>query len=338
MELNDTYQKALDGTLRSVARGDEGTLVITNDTPVRLDIFWIDDLGDHAGYNARTKLWEAGYPGTGLDPGGGQMMVTTWPGQYWLARVSLSGAFVAVVEMTDRARQLTTLSGAHLLDPNDIGDVPMPGGAVVIPPDGPRVLVGAGRLPNLNTVTREQFWQRQPESYSLAPGQTKTVNYTASSGMQDSSSTSDTVAKSVGASLSAGWGPVSASVSASLSTTSTTSQQVTTTTQTTSFVSNEYKNLTDDPEMMLFWQLVDVVTVFDPKGTSLSSIVSGTQPVVVSGPWNIDDFLSTPKRPKERKAPKGAAGGETWPRPTLESIEPAPDDTSAEPAPGDSSA
>lgn len=336
MELNETYQKALNGTLRSVARGDEGTLVITNDTPVHLDLFWIDDLGDHAGYNERTKQWEGGYPGTRLDPGGGQMMVTTWPGQYWLARGSLSGAFVAVIEMTDRARQLATLSGAHLLNPNDIGDVPMPSGAMVIPPDGPRILVGAGKLPNLNTVTREQFWQRQPESYSLAPGQTKTVNYTASSGMQDSSSTSDTVAKSVGASLSAGWGPVSASVSASLSSSSTTSQQVTTTTQTTSFVSNEYKNLTDAPEMMLLWQLVDVVTVFDPKGTPLSSIVSGTQPVVISGPWNIDDYAKTPKKPK---GPKESAGtSETWLRPTLASIEPAPDEVPVGPAPDDASA
>lgn len=243
-------------------------------------------------------------------------MVSTYAGHVWLARVSASGAFAAVFEMGDRRRQLTTLSGADLLDPNDIGEVPVPSRTKVIPPDGPRILVGTGKLPVGNTVSREQFWQRQPESYSIAPGQTKTVTYTATSGTQDSSSNEETVNKSVSASASAGWGPISASVSAALSTSSTTSQQVTVTTQTTSFVANEYENKNDYPEMLLFWQLVDVVTVFDPDGNPLSSIVSGTQPVVISGPWNVDEIKKPPVEP--------AAVHTVGTRPTLASLEPAP--------------
>lgn len=147
-------------------------------------------------------------------------------------------------------------------------------------------------------------------------GQTKTVTYTATSGTQDSSSNEETVNKSVSASASAGWGPISASVSAALSTSSTTSQQVTVTTQTTSFVANEYENKNDYPEMLLFWQLVDVVTVFDPDGNPLSSIVSGTQPVVISGPWNVDEIKKPPVEP--------AAVHTVGTRPTLASLEPAP--------------
>ncbi|MFA7763097.1 hypothetical protein [Streptomyces sp. NRRL S-448] len=335
MQLNCTYRQALDGSLRSTSRGDEGILVIANDTSVHLDIFWVDEEGDHSGFNKRTKFWEAGYPGTRLDPNGGQLVVSSWPGNYWLARVSSSGAFAAVIEMADRTRQLSTISGGDLLDPNDIGGVPMPSPSIVIPPDGPRVLVGTGTLPSGNTVTREQFWQRRPESYSIAPGQKKTVSYTATSGMQESSSDEDTVTKSVSASASAGWGPISASVSAALSASSTTSQQVTVSTQTTSFVSNEYDNEGNEyPQMVLVWQLVDVVTFFSPKGVVLSSIVSGTQPTVVSGPFNVDDIPDpvqaecggadpTAEAAAAREEARNRAGRN---RPTLSSIEPAPAD------------
>lgn len=88
------------------------------------------------------------------------------------------------------------------------------------------------------------------------------------------------------------------------------------TTQTTSFVANEYENKNDYPEMLLFWQLVDVVTVFDPDGNPLSSIVSGTQPVVISGPWNVDEIKKPPVEP--------AAVHTVGTRPTLASLEPAP--------------
>ncbi|WP_158754887.1 hypothetical protein [Streptomyces sp. NRRL F-2580] len=334
MQLNETYRKALAGTLRSTSRGNEGILVITNDTSVHLDVFWVDEQGDHSGFNKRTKFWEAGYPGTRLAPGGGQLVVSSWPGNYWLARVSSSGAFAAVIEMADRNRQLSTISGGDLLDPNDIGGIPMPNPSIVVPPDGPRVLVGTGMLPIGNTVTREQFWQRQPESYSIAPGQKKTVSYTVISGMQDSSSDESSVTKSVSASASAGWGPISASVSAALSSSSTTTQQLTVSTQTTSFVSNEYDNEGNDhPEMVLVWQLVDVVTIFTPKGAVLSSIVSGTQPALVSGPFNVDD-LPEPEPDQSVRAdpaeddPAGeqVRGGGGRKRPTLSSIEPAPAD------------
>lgn len=128
------------------------------------------------------------------------------------------------------------------------------------------------------------YWKRLPESYSLAGGETRTVSYTISSGIEESSTDTATTNISVGADVSAGWGPFSASVSAALSRSSTTTQQVTTSTQTTSVVTNEYTNPQGaSPLMVIFWQLTDVITVFGSAGRPKSSVISGKQPPVVWG-------------------------------------------------------
>ncbi len=56
------------------------------------------------------------------------------------------------------------------------------------------------------TVTREQFWHCTGESCSLAPGETRTVNYGVTLGTQESSSESETTNASVGVSASAAFG------------------------------------------------------------------------------------------------------------------------------------
>jgi hypothetical protein len=150
-------------------------------------------------------------------------------------------------------------------------------------------------------VTREQFWHCTGESYSLAPGESRTVSYTATHGMQESSSDSETTNASVGVSASAGWGPFSASVSASLSESSTTSQQLTVSTQTTSFVSSSYVNLGEHSELNLFWQLTDIATVYDSTGLPLSSVVSGEAPTLVSGPWEIKELGERKGKEVKRK-------------------------------------
>ncbi|WP_328326124.1 MULTISPECIES: hypothetical protein [unclassified Streptomyces] len=102
-------------------------------------------------------------------------------------------------------------------------------------------------------------------------------------------------------SASAGWGPFSASVSASLSESSTTSQQLTVSTQTTSYVSTTFHNLGANPEMNFFWQLTDVATVYDKDGIPLSSVILGEAPAVVSGPWDVKEIEETKERKVERK-------------------------------------
>ncbi|MEV0531964.1 hypothetical protein [Kitasatospora sp. NPDC050463] len=294
--MTDTYQRAINGTLVSGDAGYDCILEIVNDTPVHLDLFWINDEGDHVGYNRAGKEWRPGYPGVTVDPGGGSFLIACEVGTYWIAKVTYSGAFVSVIDTWD-GPEVAVLSGLHLLDPNNIGGVPEPNSRVIIPPDGPGILVGAGVLPNRNTVTREQFWQRLPDSYSLAPHETRAVNFTISTGMQQSSSNTKTAADSVSTSARAGWGPFSASVSASLSKSSTSTQQVTVSTQQTSVVSTTYVNDGDSPVMFLNWQLTDVVTVFSPKGRSLSSVVSAATPTVVWGPRGVDELKSPSSSP-----------------------------------------
>ncbi|MFD0149296.1 hypothetical protein ACWGQ4_23045 [Streptomyces sp. NPDC055721] len=305
MRMTDTYQAAIKGTLRSV-RGVDGTLLaIVNDTPLALDLFWIDYVGDHAGDS--DAGWRVGYQGALLEANGGSMTLGCNPENYWLIKTRHSGAFVSVIEATT-ADRFVSLSGSDLLDPNDIGGIPEPSDSMIIPPDGPAVLVGMGELPNGNIVTREQFWQRLPDSYSLAPGETRQVNFSITTGMQQSSSDTKTATESVSASASAGWGPFSASVSASLSKSSTSTHQVTVSTQQTSLVSTSYSNDGKSPVMLLNWQLADVITVFDKKGQSLASVISGTTPTVVSGPFEVDEGSVHRREPETQQL---AADGPT---------------------------
>ncbi|MFE4619329.1 hypothetical protein ACFRJ7_24835 [Streptomyces sp. NPDC056747] len=299
MEMTDAYQEAIKGTLRSPWWDQpEGTLLITNDTPIPVDVYWVGYDGDLYGINKRTGLYEAGHPGTRLYPGG-KVVLSALVEMYWLIKSSYSGAFVAVVQERFSTSGSYTVTGKDLLDPNGIGEIPFPTRDVVIPPDGARILVGAGRIPVYGArVIREQFWKRMPDSYSLAPGESRTVSYTITSGIEDSSSDSETVNDSVGASASVGWGPFSASVSASLSQSSSTTQQVTVSTQTSSSVSTTYDNVKGvAPVMLLFWQLTDVLTVFDANGKPLSSVISGKQPPVVSGPFDVDELRKPPETP-----------------------------------------
>ncbi|MET8702944.1 hypothetical protein ABZW10_29395 [Kitasatospora sp. NPDC004723] len=287
MRMNKTYQGALSGTLVSVDGGSRTSMTVTNGTPVHLLVYWVGLDGLLYGRNPRTRKLTPGHPGQVLDPGASATWTNLAPSYYFVAKAGYSGAFAAVWR-ADQDDAAVTLTGRDLLDPDDLGETPAPTRAVIVPPNGPRILVGAGTLPNGNPVTREQFWQRLPESYSLAAGEEKTVNYTQTQGMQSNSSDTRTVTASVSASASAGWGPFSASVSASLSKSSTRTQQVTVSTQTTSFTSNQYSNDTAHGRMCLFWQLTDVLTVFDATGTPLSSVVSAKGPTVVRGPVDVD--------------------------------------------------
>ncbi|AJP04886.1 hypothetical protein TU94_29000 [Streptomyces cyaneogriseus subsp. noncyanogenus] len=317
--MNKTYLKALDGTLASPPKEATAVVLVFNDTSIPLDLFSLDQSGDLCGPDD-DGTWTAGLPGYTLEPSGGTLVITEdcWALTYWLAKSHYSGAFAAVLQ-NPAGKSTLTFSGYDLLDPNDIGPIPEPTADMLVPQDGPSVLVGTGLVQHGTTtrnpverkagdqtglgvaVTREQFWHCTGDSYSLAPGESREVSYTVTHGMQDSSSQSDTTNASVGVSASAGWGPFSASVSASLSESSTTSQQLTVSTQTTSYVSTTFHNLSRVPEMNLFWQLTDIATVYDKDGRPLSSVISGEAPAVVSGPWDVKEIEKTKERAVERK-------------------------------------
>jgi hypothetical protein len=301
--MNDTYQKAINGTLKSSTGPGSGQgLTFYNMTAMPLAMYLISADGSHLGWSTQTQSFQPGEPGyiiagtTNAGQQGGSSMPQANPtlGWYWLFTNALTGAFAAVFPTPPSGGDIY-ITTWDLLEPNDIGTIPTPDRAagVLIPTDSPRIVVGCGLSSqggiSPNVVVREQFWQRLPDSYSIAPGETKQCSYTVTCGKQETTSELSTLESSVSASASGGWGPVSASVSASLSTSSTNFQQVTVTEQTTSYVAETYSLEQDakSPEMMLCWQLADTVTIYDSQGSPLGSIVTGTTPTVIGGPYTM---------------------------------------------------
>ncbi|WP_024761533.1 hypothetical protein [Streptomyces exfoliatus] len=283
MQMNHMYQQAVDGTLCSTDSAPTGPLTFTNETCVTLDLYLLSTGGEH--FSARFPPDQYTAEDT-VSVAVGQSYTVGSPGSewYWLFANHDTGAFAAVCQTP--ASGSVTVTSYDLLDANDIGRPPHPTGSLLIPPDSPRIMVGCGTLGNGNIVVREQYWQHLPDSYSIGPLESKTVSSTVTCGMQQTTSDLIAVEASVSGSASGGWGPVSASVSASLSAAATSFQQFTTTSQTTSYVSDHYVNASDKySRMYLYWQLTDSVTVYGADGAVLSSIVTGTQPVVIGGPY-----------------------------------------------------
>jgi hypothetical protein len=317
--MNADYIAALRGSLAST-RSDQlvGPTTVRNATNIFLRIYGVGENASLYGFRDEGSggwVIRNGYPGLLVNP---YLAVTTmanrppltistqYQGRYLLVTSAHTGGFLGVVKYTGEFPLGTIVLDENLLvAPNDIGPVPEPNADTVVPKDTPRVVVGIGSL-NGNRVVREQFWRRIPQSYSLAPGETRTVTHTTTSGMQTTTSQLDTVAASVGVSASAGWGPVSASVSASLSRSTTTFQQVTVSSEESVHHSDTVTNNTTIPQMYVLWQLMDVVTVlkdsYEPD--VVSSIVSGLLPTIVRGPYN-SDALPPAVLPLEPSVPAG---------------------------------
>lgn len=287
--MNPLYEAALNGTLKSNPNQSRPypSLTISSTLPFSVCVYSLSTTAKRVG-------WEEG----DYRKGGNTPIILDTPqnkfstsnilfeGDILLFVAAHSGGFVGVIALTDSSQMQAVITSEYQSGPNDIGPVPSPTKQVLIPPDSPRVVVGSGVVAGQNSVVREQYWKRLPDSYSLAPGAKKQVSYTLTTGMQSTTSQQDTISASLGLSASAGWGPISASVSASLSKTSTTFQQQTYTTQATTFTSMELQNETQKPQTLLVWQLTDIVTIFDPKWVPLGSIVTGGEPVIIYGPYN----------------------------------------------------
>ncbi|HUA73671.1 MAG TPA: hypothetical protein VL988_02845 [Solirubrobacteraceae bacterium] len=291
--MNKTYEEALEGTLKSQLGVNLGAVTFYNYLPVDVGVIFIDYSGVLDLDNRLTVP-----AATGGTPGSAKSLEVE-VGNYFLLQIVDTGGFAGVITIV-AGKSSYDIVDATLLAPNDIGRFPVPAGTTLIPQDSTRRTVGTGLLPTGQVLLREQYWHLMPESYCLAPEETKIVSLTSTSGMEQTSSQLDTVAASLNVSASAGWGVVSASVSASLSKNSTTFQQVTITEQSVSSTSDQLENSGKTPVMYLKWQLTEALTFFDSKGP-VACIELGQDPVLVAGPYDPNQLLDGPREPSRQE-------------------------------------
>lgn len=300
----------LEGILESPNGGEvtSDNLSLTNSLPFSVYVFELTTTGDFAGIPPDGSSAAPGTPGILLAPGECLTFQSYNSYAFFLLTAAYSGGFVCVFQVPGVGGSVQITSDL-LLEPNSIGPIPQPNQLQVIPPDSQCVVVGCGMAGTV-CVVREQYWRRLPDSYTIAPGQTKTISFTTVEGMQNTSSSQVTIAAQMGTSASAGWGPISASISASLSASSTSFQQLTLSSETTSYVSETLTGMSsgDDQattQMYLYWQLMDIVNLVDPTSNLvLGSIVSGAKPIVISGPF---DPNALPAPPTPTSQPTDAA-------------------------------
>lgn len=329
---NDLYQKAIHGGPMPPidAPSSASTVTFRNMLAIPLLLYSLKFDGSHWGWNEKSCCFESGAPGyllTGspspspsFRPGDQTIAISdkTALGGYWLLVNALDGAFTAAFTTPapppgNASRDVKVdISCWDILDPNQIGSPPTqedPTGATgpIIPTNSPKVVVGCGSMPLIisntppDVVVREQFWQLLPDSYSIAPGETREFSYTLVSGIQTTTSEQQTMEQSTNVQAGAGWGVVSASVSAALSSSSTTFHQFTVSERTTNFASETYKlpDSEKSPVMVFHWQLTDTVTIYhgqkvaakDFASASRGSIVTATRPALFTAPAHSTDSI-----------------------------------------------
>jgi hypothetical protein len=226
------------------------------------------------------------YPRLQVNPGEAKVGLQQ-PINWYYVLWGLDGSLAAVFGGVQPPQDLSIRIGpAELSSPGDIGPVPTPSTDILIPNDSPSILVACAKgktASNEDTyMTRSQFWKRSGDSMSLAPTETVTTSYTSTTGIQETSSDTKTVATSLNASASAGWGPVSASISAALNTSHTSFQQYVSTQTDSQFESRTYNPHPTDTRMILRWQLYDAVTIFSAKDKKvLAQVTTAQHPDVV---------------------------------------------------------
>lgn len=280
-------EQYLSGTLKSKGNFMMGQVTISNNLGVPLV----------AGILA---LDGSVYPAMELPPGkiGSKTAPVNWYWLIWARDGSLASVYAGVAS----GNLSLTISPADLSEPGDIGPVPVPTTDVVIPNDSPSILVGYGQAKDKSGkstyLTRSQFWKRSGDSITLAPGETVETSYTSTTGIQETSSTTETVAASLNASASAGWGPVSVSISAGLNTSSTSFQQYVSTQTDTRFESRTYAPDPNSTRMIFRWQLYDVVSVTAAIDNKVLAQVTTAQLPDVVKVYKVNELLP-PAAPAE---------------------------------------
>ncbi len=280
--MNDDQRKALTGQLRSnwPEPSEHGTFEIQNKLEVPIVAFLVDETGLFA-----PLLWGGANPQ--------QRSSFECPLGSWVIWADgMLHNFLAVSKLTDPDK-VVVIDRSLTLKPGDIGPIPKPNSDIILPDDSTPVVVGHGKTAT-GYVVRTQFYHCTADSHCLAPGEIRNIGVSTTTGTQSVSSDMETVSSSLNTSASAGWGPVSASVSTSLNRTSTTFQQYTITSETSSYDQVTLDNSASDKPMAFYcWQMIDELTIFtkgDLYVEPTAKITSARVPVVIDGPHDPGDL------------------------------------------------
>ncbi len=200
-------------------------------------------------------------------------------GDAFLVTARYSGAIIFASRLSENYPDQIDAVVTEITVPNKVGQIPLSTADVPVPANTPSVLVALGKIkgefgpfpsylpaPDNKTeyliLQREQHWRLQGESTSLAPGESREVNYTVTTGMEQSSSAQADVAASLGLSANIGWGPIGASFNASLNADMSVSQQTTLSEQTSVYVAERMRNKGEKSMIVNRWQLVDTINVY----------------------------------------------------------------------------
>lgn len=302
MKMNEAYQKAINRSLRSAPSEKVMQLTVNNLLELPLAVYVVSQdgpwLGSYECDGSWVHEWVKGGPSVLLpERQSAKYDRLGIGGQYLIFLNFFTGAFVAAKERRGGDYEelyYMEINSSDLLAPNDIGETPKPRkGLAPLPDDSPRILVGYGRLPNGGWVLHEQYWKRLPKSYSLGPHEKRVERHQVVSGIDVTSSQQSQLAQSLGVSVSAGWGPIFAAASSSMTQTSTTFQQVQTSTEVTSYTSDTYDNsMGEKARVVLYWQLTNVITIVgkDEKNPSGRPIPKATIVYGTEGPPSIESY------------------------------------------------
>ncbi|TGK18998.1 hypothetical protein EHO61_08840 [Leptospira fluminis] len=274
--MNPLYVKAMYGKLPSVPKGNPVTVTVKNNLTVDVMGFKLDQ------YGMRDILFFPPFwiqAGTSFEFSPQKPRISQWvlhPGDALLFTEMVTGAFISAAVVSDEVNQTIQLTQSVLCDPNDIGPFPRPNPeiGIIVPTNGPRVVVG---LNAGGKLVRSQYWQRSADSITLKPGMKRTIEHTVRSGKTQTSSTQDTFEAAVNLSANVGWGVVSASASADLSYSSLKSSSFTISQRSTYTVVDIFENIFNEPMTIFVWQLIDELVSIDwskDKGYFVKGTVS----------------------------------------------------------------
>jgi len=276
--MRTIYKQAVSGTLASVESDTTVSVQLSNNLAFSINLYATTSTG------SRQFVQTIGH-----DNGA---TITGTEGDAIIVTCLMSGSFICSFTLSGSMSNIA-VDPSVLTPPNDIGPIPQPTTEILVPVNSPLVMVGTNLLPNGNIITREQYWNLQGDSYSLVVGESRTVSYSTASGRQSTSSSEESVAASIGVNGQIGWGPVSAGLSGSLNAQSSHFQQVTVEEESTAYSSETVSNDTTEDFVVLRWQMMDLITVYEPaQFNPISSVVSGLSPVIVQR-YDISSLVGT---------------------------------------------